>query len=208
MGECRLEKKKNQQVAINVLLILALFLLNCCISRQWIMKSLVIDDIALYNFYKNSSFFQFVYNGGEKIRPVSHFFIWFFLKLFGGDPLSVGAFLPWINWGLSIYILFIAKSVTKNSYISLGISCVYLISRFAYYSDLQLFGIMEMSGLFFSVTLLWMLIKYIDGENKYFWYALVMYVLATFSHERYFVLAILLAAAVIMKNWNERKQWL
>ena len=155
-------------------------------SSQIKVHSFFMDDLAYWKIFKSSSFVEFIFNTyAFKLRPIANLFLYIgfsIIDFFNNTYLAEYIIFFFFSvTSVVIYYIFYRRS--SSIIISISLTFLFIISRFAYYSVGQYFGIMEDLGIIFSILALDNLIFFYDNYSKYT--PIIYIILATFCHERY-----------------------
>ncbi len=186
--------------------------------NAWITKGNRVfykDDLSLviaFQQSKNWKEFSFALTS-QKFRPIAMFVMYIVLKISKQNLEIIDEILLLLNYLNAIlvfsftYWIIKSDSRVKKAVIALMSSILFIASHFAYYNISEVFGIMEGMGVFLAIGIQFTLLLYIWGEKeqKYFRISIVLYAIILYIHERYFVLFILFAGAVYLKNGLQRK---
>lgn len=127
---------------------------------------------------------------GDKYRPLVDLFQYPLFKLFSAD------YQAWLHFNIVFNLLIIAtlfllvRRVTKgDSLFAFAASLLYITTRFAYYSVLQVWGNMEALALLFTLLIVHIAISYYQKPRGSLGaWIIVLYFAAIFTAERYVVL--------------------
>ena len=172
-------------------------------------RALYLDDMSEHDIMTNpdtSVWEKITDTSANKVRYVTNTFMYVLWGIVGTNYDREDVILFIFNvltmalvW-LSIYMITGAKR-DKCLLIPFGGALVFTLSRFAYYSYEEFFGIMENLAIIFAAFFLVYLVK--DGFrfSKYYWMSLVLYFLNIYVHERYIVLAGTLVIYIIFASF-------
>lgn len=195
---------KGEALILGALLAFAFFI-NAGIE----IRGLFMDDLDLWSSYHELPFWKFMFPIGEsRFRFLYYILAYIQMALFGNH---ITWFVPCniiIN-GLIAYTVFqLGRCVSKNGTIGFFCGILYLVSRMSCYQISQVYGLMESMALWMAIGILFCLFQYLNEiktGKPYFWFACGLYFGVCFVHERYMVLAVVLATALVMKK--EKKLW-
>ena len=200
--------RRGAQVFYTLLGAAALFLLAIWLYGPSRMHGLYNDDLLLCEGRINTPASQFLWlfePYENKYRPVFNAVFMAFWHLCGRSSDSMLGLLPVLNALLGVALYLVCQRLYQRRPLSIAIGAVFLLSRFAYFSVTQLFGIMEMLALFLGIALLLLTVDFVlhkrDGS---FWCALVCYLLAMNTHERTMVYCVVLIAGACMRMSEKR----
>ncbi|MCM1235835.1 MAG: hypothetical protein NC489_37565 [Ruminococcus flavefaciens] len=197
----RVKKDLNFFIQISIYIVI-LFGLNLGVNG-WISEGnrvFYLDDLGcITDFIEKNNLLGFAFRtGGNKLRPVSMFLIGLVFSIAQGNYEIIDEVLLGINFLNICTVFYFAYRVQKNEdeirkiVMSFLCAILYTISRFAYYNISEVYGIMEGIAVFFAITFLLELFLWLDSkENRYYYTGIVFYILAIWSHKRYFVLVFL-----------------
>ncbi len=152
---------------------------------------LIGDDVRFFNYIKASDNILKTIFSNEigTYRPVPYFVMMIFIKIFG----TVSKLYFYANLTLNYIIMISIFGViyhlcNQNLFISFSAPVFYLTAIYSYYGITQLLGFMELLCILWSVWFFYFLLKYIEGKTgKYYLFSVIVFFLATFSHERFLV---------------------
>jgi len=166
---------------------------------------LVGDDLYLvhnaqHGGYASSPLASLVQPAADKYRPVLTLLFSLLVPMFGRDFQGYEAVNLFVDVGDAILVLVIAWHLSRGSrIISLSASIAFLISRFAYYAVMQLFGLMEGLALGFMLLVVYEVVRaYEMRQLSRFSRALIWFALAVFTDERYVVVAVFLLVCIAL----------
>lgn len=114
--------------------------------------------------------------------------------------------------GIAFYIIALIIEATykkkdkKLTFIPLIVTLMFMASRFSYYSYTEVLGIMENIAMLCAILFVLFLLKDNFTLGKNYWIANFIYVIAIYTHERYFVLAgVLIVYLGMCWMMNKRK---
>lgn len=173
------------------------------------IRGLFMDDLSLWSSYHELPFWKFMFPLGEsRFRFLYYILAYIQMALFGNH---ITWFVPCniIVNGLIAYTVFrFGRCVSKNGTIGFLCGIWYLVSRMSCYQIAQVYGLMESVALWMAIGILYCLFQYLNetkAQRPYFQIACGLYFGVCFVHERYMVLAVVLAAVLVMKR--EKKAW-
>ena len=213
-----MKKRTNSILIINFFAMFVVFLTNL-LFNSWICegnRAFYMDDLSLMTNYSNKTFLEFVFShSANKIRPVSHFFIWCVAKLAGHNYEIIDIFLLLLNYAnaLLVYMFSLTILHTKKYADKVILACIcaimFIASRLAYYNISEVFGIMEGIAIGLAIGMLLMLYMFMDsGKIKYFGLAVILYTLLIYVHERYFILFFLFIVSLLFnKEMRTTQKW-
>ncbi len=166
---------------------------------------LVGDDLILvYNAqhggYASSPLTSLVQAVADKYRPVLTLLFSLAIPVFGRNFRDYEALNFLVELGNSFLVLLIAWRLSKgNRLISIGAGIAFLISRFAYYFILQLFGLMEGVALGFTLLVVYDAVSaYQTRQFSRLGRSVIWFGLAIFTDERYVVVALFVIASIVL----------
>lgn len=191
---------KSHEKKIDILYLLALFILNICVNSFMQIKLLYRDDLCTWVDFSKMTALEMIFNtAANKFRPVYYFVLKLCYKFFLPRVYLFGVFTLMLNFLIIALIFYAIKKITNNSLISFFGAIIYTFSRFAYYSISQVHGIMEEMALGVAILILFLLWQYIIKNNmKYFYVSSALLFIIPLIHERYMVLYALLVLALIL----------
>jgi len=193
-----------------IMIFISLFLINFLVNNvnRYIPLSFS-DDLYLWDCYmisKNHPF-DFIFSvAANKFRPVSNCILFVILKIFENRIHLLGFINLTVNYFIAITLFLIILKISKNKALSFMLSTVYIFSEFSYYIITQLLGLMEAVSLLFSLLMVYFFWKYLNTKSReYFWFSLIFFVFAIFSHERFMILGVLYILILFERKINLKK---
>ncbi|MBQ9936536.1 MAG: hypothetical protein IJO70_11875 [Lachnospiraceae bacterium] len=182
------DKRKTLFIYSSIMLVLAFFML-LVIEGDHLLRCGILDDMNLINNTLNKSFFEAVFKGGYKFRPISNGIMWMVYHLVDGNLYLYGYINIFFS-ALCVSIIFaFVLEFTKSYIVSALAGILYVFSRFSYYQVTQMFGVMETTSTILGICTVYLLYKYIDSKSsKYYYLSILACVFASLSHERYLTL--------------------
>jgi hypothetical protein len=166
---------------------------------------LVGDDLYLvhnaqHGGYASSPLASLVQPAADKYRPILTLLFSLLIPMFGSDFRGYEAVNLLVDVGNSVLVLLIAWHLSRGSRIvSLSASIAFLISRFAYYAVMQVFGLMEGLALGLMLLVVYEAVRaYETRQISRFNRALIWFALAVFTDERYVVVVVFLLACIAL----------
>lgn len=193
------------------LIIFMIFIMNL-LFNYWICAGHRVfykDDLAYVNYLLDAgSFLEVVfYTGANKMRPVAYIFLGLVFNLARNNYEIIDEILLALNFVNAllvywfIYVIQHKKEFIQRNIMSLVGASLFIASRFAYYNISEFLGLMEGLGIAFSIGMLLSLYLYLNiGGRKYIVGATILYLLAIYTHERYFVLFICFIVVSLLKK--------
>lgn len=166
----------------------------------------MLDDFNFFGNFYNSGFFKSVFSGGYKFRPVSNSMLWLAAVICQGNIYIYGYLNVFFDAIAAFLVYLLIKDISKSEY-SGGLGVVlYIVSRFSYYQITTQLGVMETTSTILFIILIRNLYVYIEKkESRYYYYALLSYMLCSMSHERYTILLpVLLYAWLVSRKKNKQ----
>lgn len=212
------EENRNSIYIINVFVIFVIFLTNI-LFNYWICAGTRVfycDDLTVVTEFLNKSLKEFIFStGANKFRLVSQTLIWIVLKLSEHYYELIDELLLLLNFVNALLVYsFIYIIMRRSSYLIRAIlSCLcaimFIASHFAYYNISEVLGIMEGIALCLAMSMLLMLYLFMEsGRKVFFGWAVVLYALLIYTHERYFILFFLLVSTILFnKKMVAAQKW-
>lgn len=207
-------KQRKGKMSENIILLLFISLLTLwganLLFNSWISdgpRVFYADDLGClldYNSVENG--FDFIFGtGANKVRPLTYAAIYFTFYISNGQYEIIDEILLGLNFLNTVLVFFFTYWLQKNEQyvkritISLICGILFIASRFAYYNISEVLGIMESLGVFFSISILFLLMLFTETERKKHYYcATILYAAVLYTHERYFVLFTLFLVAILL----------
>lgn len=175
------------------------------------MESFFMDDVGLFNTFQwKKGFWDFISLGKDnKFRPFSDTFLYLGYKLIGLRAENAYLYVLFIGALVcALLTLLIVKCFGKIWY-GILFSCLFSITRFAYYSISQYFGVMESITTLCAVCTLLAGIRFMESDDnnacRRFVVVNIAAILCIFSHERYLTLYGYLLLLVFFKFFFSKK---
>ncbi len=162
------------------------------------------DDLFIKN-YRDSTLFEIILSSRYEFRPVSRTLRWVIANICGTNMLLWMIIQSVLNIGSCILFFYILMNLLRNATIYRRViisgfsTLLFIICPFYWYQITELQGLMELCGTVFSILFMYFIQKYIK-ESKGLCYAIIMYVFAVLSHERYMALMVPFVVAVFFKE--------
>lgn len=182
-----------------VLFVSSLFLviLNILWFNKFEFNVLMGDDLNAWKIFSEiSGFLNYSFGSVSfnKYRPVFNVVQYILFDSFGHNYSAFKLINLLMNSSISILLFFVFRSMIEENKMSKIIfpflfSCLYITSRFSYYSVLQMYGLMEALCLLFLILIITFLMYYDKSKKEtYLHLVLLLNLLIVFTHERYMVL--------------------
>ena len=200
------EQRKSDLLLIGILAAFAWFI-NSGIE----IKGLYMDDLYLWSCYGEQSFLEYVFPiGGTRCRFVYYLAAW--LQMAAVGP-HVSWFIPiniFINAMVAVTLFYMGKDLGKGRLAGFICGFCYLLSRMSYYQISQVWGLMETLALWMAIGILYLLYGYLNKPHtkRYLSWAVLLYFLVCFVHERYMVLLPVFFLVLLLKKSRSWKEWL
>ncbi len=187
----------------------------CIFSVIWFAPlrngAIAADDIGVVAYYSNNTidFFQkvFLNIGANRYRPIFYALQYFEYELFGKIYQLWFYFNVLVNILIVIALYNLLLKITKNRWMPFAFCLIYITSRFSYYNITQLNGILESACLLILILITNYCIDFWEKKYiKYLVFAILLYALIIFTHERYFVLIGFLVATIFLSDFITLKQ--
>jgi hypothetical protein len=191
--------------------VVALFSICLIINYQYMPKAFVYDGLSSILNYRKFTFWNYInpfYFKGS-LRFVTYFIQGIVFGLVGYNVSVIGPILIVFNFLISLVVYYIATKISGRFLIGFCVALCYVLSHFAYYQIMETFAFMEGLALLFSLLLLHQLYRYINAEKNGnpFYIAQSLYLLASFTHERYIVLFPIFVIAIILRTVLQSESW-
>lgn len=202
-------RKRTDQLWPHVTILLLLLGLTALVNRNVQISGLYQDDLYVWDVYSSHRPLDYIFlTGSSRFRPVWNLISCVIFKLTGPHTewlipvhIAVNSLIAWMVYG-------IGSRWSKSRVIGFLMGIAYVISRFSYYQIQMALGMMEAFSLAGALLLLYCLIEYLNADQDaqafaYGYAAVLVYLLTVFTHERYMVLVLLLAAVFFgKKDWR------
>lgn len=205
------EKLKNNAAALlsAVLLTIVAFLIN----RGIRIAGLYMDDLYMWSCYGEQNFLQFVFPIGTstRCRPVYWALTYLEMMIVRSHPSLFVPINILLNAGIAFMIFLFARKLSRQNAVGFLAGCAYLFSHFSYYQIAQALGLLETAALFFAILQLFLLYEFLESGNfRFFRWAVAVWLLLVFTHERYLGLFPLFFLAFFLREREkgEKTRWL
>lgn len=202
-------KKEDKIISLRLVLLFLFFVIANLVwffeFRDGIISG---DDIGIpFSFGGNKTFWEMVFAGAEKYRPVINF-VWVLeYKLFGLNYLGYYLFNIILHSLTSTSLFFVMEKITKDKITSFVVVMVYQFSFLCYYNITQALGSMEELCLFFLVWIVYsMYLIYKEQKISYLCLLAIVSMFVVFTHERFLVLMLTNALVVFFFYRKEYKK--
>ena len=187
------------------LLALGVFLLFAFWVNHGIkMTGLYGDDLYLWYCFDTESLREFILPlGGTKFRLIHNILCYLQLLFMGPDIWLMVPFNIVVNALIALTLFHIVRKIAGCPFLAGACGLAYLLSHLSYYQITQGYGLMEASALWLALIILYLMYRYLNGlgdGRKLYMAASGLYFIVSLIHERYMVLLVVLAAAVVFKH--------
>lgn len=187
--------------------LLVLIVVNFRWYSGFTFKNLMGDDLWRWLTFTDPHVLgRIVAPTGDKYRPLLDLFQYPLFKLFSANWQAWLLFNTAFNCVIIVTLFLLVRRVTKgDSLIAFGATLVYITSRFAYYSVLQVWGNMEALGLLFTLLILHVAVSYWRRPRAGLGLAIAgLYFIVIFTDERYVVLLPFILLLFLLAEKPER----
>lgn len=190
---------------------ICLFFVVYIVSSQQKIQSLFMDDLSMLRAWHDtgSSLWHFIwYDGSFKFRPIANLLMGIGFSIVGSHTEYLWLWMLVINYTTVLTVFHIYKTVIHDEILAATGACVYALSRFGYYAYGQYFGIMEQTATMFAILTLLQVFEALTEAHsmKNLMAALVFSSLATFTHERYLSLFVLVILSSVLSSLPTKKK--
>ncbi len=210
----KIKKETKNKVQMVLPALFALILIGFFVNRNIQIRGLYGDDLYLWSFYGEDSFWKFTFPESTKgnFRPFYWAMSYLEFMIVGRHVNFYAAFNTAFNILISFVVYFFALDLTKATkrrdgdsfsaeLISFLAAGMYLGSHFAAYQIGQVLGLLESLGLLLAITVLWLLYRFSEyGKSGYYYGAAFVYFLVMFTHERYIALFPLFCLVLVFRG--------
>lgn len=203
MFERKFDLEEKYQMLTDLLVSSLLLIYSFIVNAGIRISGLYMDDLYMWSTYGEESFINYVFPlGSTRFRPVYWFLAWIELGIIRNNITWIVTFNIIFAAAIAIFIYIFAKKLSGSRIVSVLMSVIFLSSRFSYYNISQLLGFMEALCLAFLLAVLYLLYTYMtqEGKENNLYIAVVMYILISFTHERYMLLLPLFIYAIFIKK--------
>ena len=200
-----MEKQERRFLRMEYLLALGVFLLFAFWVNHGIkMTGLYGDDLYLWYCFDTESLREFILPlGGTKFRLIHNILCYLQLLFMGPDIWLMVPFNIVVNALIALTLFHIVRKIAGCPFLAGACGLAYLLSHLSYYQITQGYGLMEASALWLALIILYLMYRYLNGlgdGRKLYMAASGLYFIVSLIHERYMVLLVVLAAAVVFKH--------
>lgn len=210
----KIKKVTKNKVQMVLPALFALILIGFFVNRNIQIRGLYGDDLYLWSFYGEDSFWKFTFPESTKgnFRPFYWAMSYLEFMIVGRHVNYYSAFNTVFNIIISFVVYFFALDLTKicekrdgesfsGEMISFFVAAMYLGSHFAAYQIGQVLGLLESLGLLLAIIVLWLLYRFSEyGESFYYYGGCFTYFLVMFTHERYIALFPLFCLVLLLRS--------
>jgi hypothetical protein len=200
---------RRHRAALAVGSLLLLGVVNVLWFSVFPFRTVMGDDLGAWALYSGHPSFQdlFLTASGGKYRPVFTAAHYVLFGAFAADYRAWVAFSIVFNFVNVCLVFALVRRLTRgDTLIAFLAGLLYITSRFSYYNILQLNGVMEALGIFFLLLILHVAFEFLRSDSRWPGFALAgLYLLITFTHERYIVLLPFLVLLVVFKSRLTRR---
>ena len=210
--------KTNINVFEYAFIFIILLIVSFFINKNIIIKGLFMDDLYHWSWYRwVKDIFEFsfkFYDNNTRYRPIFEFLQYIIYTIVDTDPMRLTVVNKVLNSLVALFIYHFAKKLSKNKYIAIVVSSLYLVSHYAYYQIGQGIGSLETEAQFFSLVILYYCIKLTGGFDtdkelnkndniKNIMLIYIFYFLVVFTHERFLGLLVpIIISILFMKEYK------
>lgn len=157
----------DQRKALTAVMLIFIAVFAFFINRDIKIEALYMDDLYMWSYYGEQSFFEFVFPSEPtaSLRPVYWIFAYIQMALLGEHVGWYAGFNIICNVIVAYSLFYICFKVAGSRFLAFLSSLCYLASRFAYYQIGQAAGLMETQALFFAIWILYLLYTYMNKPN-------------------------------------------
>ena len=191
MFERKFDLEEKYHMLIDLFVSSLLLIYSFIVNAEIRISGLYMDDLYMWSTYGEDSFINYVFPfKSTRFRPVYWFTAWLELGIIRNNITWIVVFNIIFAAALAIFIYIYAKKLSGSRIVAILLAVVFLSSRFSYYNISQLLGFMEALCLAFLLGILYLLHTYIskEGMENNLYIAVILYLLISFTHERYMVL--------------------
>ena len=216
----QLKLKDKENICIHIISVIVITVFSLLIGSKVYRgnRVLYLDDLSTWELFSDPDItvIQKIFNTeANKTRFVLNIFLFILFKIVGSKYERIDILLQAENIviGICFYYLCVAIASTrkkeikdkKETCISVVLTLMFMASRFSYYSYSEILGIMENVAMLCAILFVFSLLKDDFKVGRNYWIANFIYVIAIFTHERYFVLAGVLISYLVMCMIINRK---
>lgn len=141
------------------IIVATILLLKFCfyINENIVIKGLYMDDLYDWSWFPGLSIYDFAfkfYPSSSRYRPFFSAIQYFIYTIVQNEPLRFAIINKIYNTIVSVFLYHFLRRLKLSNITSFFLSCLYLISHFAYYQIGQVIGTLETSALFFAIIIL------------------------------------------------------
>ncbi|HIU88568.1 MAG TPA: hypothetical protein IAB10_06550 [Candidatus Avilachnospira avistercoris] len=157
----------NAKRALDIAMLVCIAVFAFYINRDIEIKGLYMDDLYMWSFYGEQSFFEFVFpiGGSVSFRPIYWMLAYIEMALVGPHVSWYLGFNVVSNIVVAYSLFYICYKVAHCRLLAFLSAISFLASRFAYYQIGQVVGLMETLALFLALWVLYFLYVYMNKKN-------------------------------------------
>lgn len=196
-------------VSSNIIYYVCIFLAVYIMCCQQKIQGLFMDDLGFMRGWQvRKSTFEFICKPTAHFRPISNFVLAVGIALADAQTDYLWLWMLVMNTVTALVVFHVFQSVIKSQKLSFVGTVTVVASRFGYYVYGQYMGVMEQTATIMAVLVLYHVFKAVttDKQVKHICFAMLFTALATFSHERYVTLAVLVILAALLTNSSLKKK--
>ena len=207
------------------LFVLAMLIALCFyVNKNIVIKGLYMDDLFHWSWFRGLNLFDFAFKFYEasRYRPIFEAIQYLFYTIIDTDIFRFSIINKVYNALIALFIYHFVKKVDAGRIIAIIMSALYLISHYAYYQIGQGIGSLEADALLFSLVILYFCLKLVGAITKKdesgdpilpskidniknTIIIFIMFIIVSFTHERYLGTAVPIVIAILMSRYNEEK---
>jgi len=192
-----------KDIYIQISFFLGMFVLMYFWYLPFIQIFPMVDDLRAVRSFSSTSLGQILSTASINYRPVLLLILYLIINTFGYKMIHYYILNIFLNTIIALLIFRKTSKILNNNYLGFVFSFLYIISNFGFYGIVQIEGIMELLCLLFLFIFLSAIYDIFYGEAekafKYFYIALLSYLLIIFTHERFIVLILPLILTSLYK---------
>lgn len=213
-----LKEKDKENIYIHFISVMVIIVFSLLIGSHVYEGNRVLyaDDLSTYQVFSNSDttvIQKILDTGSNKTRFILNAVLLIFFKIVGTQYERIDILLQIENvlMGICFYVIALEveamgkKKEKKLSFTPIMLTLMFMASRFSYYSYTEVLGIVENIAMLCAILFVLLLLKDDFKLGRNYWIANFIYVIAIFTHERYFVLAGVLISYLVMCMIINRK---
>ena len=166
----------------------------------WGDDALLLRASRMPNGYASDFWLGFMQTGSAKYRPILSSVLALLTDKFGNDQFGYLVVSNMLLTVVAILVFVLSRRIGGSTLLSLAISSLVLVNRFSWYSQDNVFGIMEAGALIFLLLATLQVLRAVDGDYSHLRFAVsaLFLLAATLIHERYLLVSAVIPTSLLI----------